>query len=618
VSSGAKFAVILSSGFSEARDGSGATRQEELNRIVAKGVTRVLGPNAEGFFNVLGDIPVSFAPATSYKLGLQPITVGPLAIVAQSGGVGFGLFSAAQRRLLGTSYVVTTGNEVDVDANDVLEYLISDDHTKSIAMFVEGLNNGTRFLELARGALDVGKPILMTKVGTSPAGKRAAQSHTAHMAGDQFVFDSAMESVGVIQCRDVDDVLDLTDTFANCPSPKGNRVVVLTLSGGAGAWAADACHAEDLELPALSAEGRAKLATLSGEFGSFANPVDVTGMGVQSDGLAGVLEIVLAEDEADAVIMVIPLASNRLLLRDLERIDRAIKDSGKSVVIYSYSPPSDESIATVRELGVPLFTSPIRAARSLAVVARYAQLRATRGDTVVPVEDDRRPVPAFVDGVLAEHVAKAFLFERGVRVTRERLATTADEAAVAGREIGFPVVAKVQSAKLSHKSDVGGVIVGLASEDELRDAFSKLCAIGREAVGGEIDGILVQEMISGGLEVIVGSLVDPLFGPIIMVGTGGIYAETLNDRVAAPAPVTPRQARDLVERLGSFPVLTGSRGRPALDVDALSDIVSRISVMATQYRDRIGEIEVNPVMVLPVGQGAIAVDALIGAIGSEQ
>jgi acyl-CoA synthetase (NDP forming) len=615
VKSNVKNVIILSSGFSETQGAEGLARQEKMNRALTEGTTRVLGPNTEGFMNVVGDIPGSFSPAVSYKMGLTRLLRGHLGVVAQSGGVGFGLFSNAMLRGVGISYAVTTGNETDLDINDFLDYLLHDPETRAIALFVEGFSDGRRFLQLARHASRIGKPILISKVGTSPAGSLAAQSHTAHMAGDRFVHEATFAHVGVLQCSDQDELLDKAAALTLCPLPGGNRVAVLTLSGGAGAWVADACTEVGLDLPPMSNNGQQRVRALIGDFGATLNPIDVTGMGVRSDGLAGLLEIVLSESDFDSVIVVTPLASSRLIRAEKTRLAETITQHGKPVLIYTYSPPHQDSIDVLSELGLPWYGSPARVAGALGALVTYAGRQGLRQDDTVDEVERLVPEPELPDGSLSgivpEYATKAYLASCGVRTTREILVPDARGALAAAHTIGYPVVLKLQSAQLLHKSDIGGVALDIRDDKALRSAYAALMNAASALDQVTLDGVLVQENVAAANEVIVGTIIDPDFGPMIMLGTGGIYAEILNDRVFAPTPLSPGEATRLISTLKGFPILRGARGQVPGDLASLAELVSIVSRIAHEQQGAIQEIELNPVMVLPQGDGAVVVDALM-------
>jgi acyl-CoA synthetase (NDP forming) len=353
---------------------------------------------------------------------------------------------------------------------------------------------------------------------------------------------------------------------------------------------------------------------LIGDFGSTQNPIDVTGMGVRADGLAGLLEIVLSEPDYDSVIVVTPLASSRLIKADAERLSQAIAQHGKPVLFYTYSPPHQESIDLLQQLGIPWYGSPVRAAQALAALVTYTQRERFSGD--ISLDDERAPsatglLSRFPSGAVPEYATKAFLSTRGLSITREILAHGAEAAVEAANGIGYPVALKLQSAQLPHKSDVGGVILGIGDDDALRSAFASLSVIGNALRTINVDGILVQEMITGGIEVIIGSIIDPDFGSMIMVGTGGIYAEILNDRVFAPTPLSPSEATQLLTNLKGFPLLQGQRGEPPGDIESLAELVSIVSHLVHRHQDEIEELEINPVLVRPYGLGAIVVDALM-------
>jgi acyl-CoA synthetase (NDP forming) len=606
-------AVVFSAGFSEV-PGGGEEREAELVANARVSGLRFLGPNSEGFINMIGMVPAGFSPTIDPDRGLQSLQAGNIAVVAQSGGVGFGLFNEGLSRGLGFSYVVSTGNEADLESLDFLEYFLQDEGTRVVLMFVEGFKRARRFPELAARAARLGKPLVVAKVGRSAAGRQASASHTAHLAGRDTAYDAVFRRWGVWRAVDQEDAVDKALAFARAPLPRGKRTAIVTFSGGAGVWMADAVEEAGLETPVLSDHLQEKLRELIPSYGSPANPVDVTAQVVDTaGGVVPVLETVLGSDEVDMLVLITTLASVEALTREEERLRRLITVSDKPILVYGYTHPSPESVEVLSRLGLAWFPSSTRTARAARQLYDYgAFLHRRQGGQLGPeLVSPQRVKGPLAEGTLVEFRAKKLLRGWGLPTPRGTLVTTPDEAAEAARALKAPVAVKVQSASLVHKTDVGGVALGLETPEAVREAAQRVLAQVHEArPDAFVEGLLVEEMAKPGGEMILGALDDPDFGPLVMVGVGGADAELLADTAFAPSPLNEDEALELITSLRGVGLISGREGREDADIHALADALAKLSQLAAAHAGAFVAIDLNPVVVHRAGRGVTVVDAV--------
>jgi acyl-CoA synthetase (NDP forming) len=489
-----------------------------------------------------------------------------------------------------------------------------------IAAYVEGFKDAGRLVALGRKALAAGKPLLVWKVGNSEAGAKAAASHTANLGGAPALYRAAFRQAGAIEVSDVTDLADCAHALLAKRLPRGNRVAVVTISGGAGILMADRCADAGLELPALDPATLEKLRAIVPTFAALNNPIDVTAGILDDPGMfREALRLIAADPNVDMIAL--PLAAvGGAIGTALAREVAALRRETDVPILVAWNAPEEstrEAYAILADAGVPRYRTPVRCARGLDALWQYA--RARRRLTEIQAEPtpkiERPEQRAALRGRsrdVAEFEAKRVLAAYGIPVTRETLVRSRDEAMGAAAEIGFPVALKIQSPDIPHKTEAGGVRIGVKDRDAVGMAFDEIVANARRHVpDAAIDGVLVQEMVSGGTEVILGVNNDPLFGPAIMFGLGGIFAEVLKDVTFRLAPVTRSEALDMIREIRAFKVLDGARGRPKADVAALADAIQRLSALAADLRDEVAELDVNPLFVLPAGQGVRAGDALI-------
>ena len=618
---GVKAAIIISSGFAEERGEEGPRRQAEIRDIAARHGMVICGPNCEGLVNALVPLAATFSPSLEHtETSLAPDVEGgrPIAVISQSGGISFSYLNRGRPRQLRFTYLISSGNEANVEGFDYVDFMLDEGRTDIFLMYVEAIKSGDRFRAAAIKAADAGKPLVVAKVGRSDAGRRAAASHTGSLAGADSAYDAAFRRYGVVRCDDMDEMLDVAAAFAFCPLPRGRRVGLLSASGGGAVWMADALSANGLLLGELDPVTTKEIDALIPSYGTSQNPVDLTAQSVREVGYARVIDLLRRSSAVDAVVVVGSLASEKLLQRDREAIARVVAESDKPILFCAYTLASAEAIAVLAGCGVPAYTSLGSCARALGALADYAEFQ-TRWQRRRPAEpsvgatrDDVARRLGLARKPLTEYEAKTLLAEYGIARPPETQVTNEDAAVAAARRIGFPVALKVQSPDITHKTEAGAVVLGLDSDAAVRAAYRQVMAAAKGAAPtADVHGVLVQRMAPAGVEMIIGVTRDPVFGPIVMVGLGGIYVEVLRDVVFAPAPLETEEVRDVLARLKGRSLLDGVRGRPAADVEALVDVVVKLSRFAADHADALAEIDLNPVIVHPARGGLSIVDALI-------
>ena len=609
---GVKNAVIISSGFAE-EGGDSAAMQDAIAALAKRTGMRISGPNAEGFFSQVQRVAATFSPAVDVKPGVVPLvaTTKRIGIVAQSGGIGFAYYHRAKALGIAVSYVVSAGNESDLGAGEFLDYMVRDASTHVILLFVEGIRDVDKFLAAARRAAELKKPVIVTKVGRSGAGERAAASHTASMAGWSAAYDAVFAKYGFIVSNDLDEALTIAAVLVTNPLPKGDRVAVVTTSGGAGIWGADAVALQGLQVPELSRSIQTEIGKLMPSYGTARNPIDVTAQGVTSGGLQKSVDLLTISDDVDAILVVLSLSSDvRKPFKEPE-LTPVLVAQHKPVVFYSYTVPSDFARRELAASGVVVLSGLTHVGVAMRRAVDYAKF-----SPPMPADETRLPVrdlsSHLTSPVLSEADSKALLRTAGIALTDEVLVKDKSELDAAVARVGFPLVMKIQSPDIAHKSEVGGVRVNITTKGEMFLAFEALLDNARKhRPEAAIQGVLVGPMARRGVEIIVGTMTDKTFGPMVMVGLGGITTELFRDVVYRPAPVSAAEAGAMLAGLKAAPLLNGFRGAAKTDVAALAQLIADISVLAARHAGEIAEIELNPVLVHPEGQGVTVVDALV-------
>jgi len=609
---GVKNAVIISSGFAE-EGGDSAAMQDAIAALARRTGMRISGPNAEGFYSQVQKVAATFSPTVDIKPDAPDLVASQrrIGIVAQSGGIGFAIYHRAKALGVALSYVVSAGNESDLGAGEFLDYMVQDASTDVILLFIEGIRDVDKFMAAAKRAAELRKPVIVTKVGRSGAGERAAASHTASMAGWSAAYDAVFAKYGFIVSNDLDEAVTIAAVLTTSPLPKGDRVAVLTVSGGAGIWGADTVSMQGLRVPELSTAVQGQIKQWMPSYGAAGNPVDVTAQGVSSGGLQKSIELFDSSDEVDATLVVLSLSSEtRMPFKEAE-LKPVIAAQRKPVVFYSYTLPSLFARRELARSGVVVLSGLTHVGVAMRRLADYAKFR------LAPVVDSAalpaRDLSAHLKSrTLSEFDSKSLLRAAGIALQEEVLVTERDGLDAAIAQAGFPLVMKIQSPDIPHKSEVGGVRVNIRSKGEAFTAYRDMLeSVQAHRPQAAIQGVLVGPMAKKGVEIIVGTMIDKTLGPMVMVGLGGITTELFKDVVYRPAPVSAAEASAMLETLKAVPLLQGFRGAPKADVAALSQLISEISLLAARHAGEIAEIEVNPVLVHPEGQGVTIVDALV-------
>lgn len=605
---GVSHAIIYASGFGETGEDGRRLEQQMVDFASANGIS-LIGPNCIGMVSTGQHLVAGFSPLFS-RMRFDP---GSIALVTQSGALGYGIVSLAAERGLRFSRIVNTGNEADLATADFLRDLIEDEATSTLVVYSEGVRNPMEWRALGERAAARGKPVIVLKSGRSDAGNRAAASHTAALAGDDALWDAALRSLGFLRADDVDDLLDLMAMFEHRRRPAAPGVGVLTTSGGAGILAADGLSASGLAIPDLAEETTAALTPVFPAFGTIANPLDLTGAMLTDPALLrAALRAMAADPAMDALMVCFCVLQGAEVERAVDDLLAIMAETGKPVVV---SRTGGEFLAPgvaarLQQAGVPVFATPARAARALRALHGFAHPAARPVPALPAVGSPPAGWPA-PGQALTEREAKRLLGEAGLPVTREVLAASADEAVRIAEDIGFPVVLKIDSPDIPHKTEAGGLRLGLRDAAGVRDAFGGIMAsVTAYKPGARLNGCLVQEQVTGTVaEVLVGVTSSPL-GPMVTVGLGGIFVEVFKDVSQRLAPVDAAGARSMLQGLKSWPLLDGARGRDAADVDALVEVIVRVSELATTWPGD-WELDLNPVLALPKGRGCRIADALL-------
>jgi acetyl coenzyme A synthetase (ADP forming)-like protein len=609
---GSKSLIVISAGFREI-GGEGVAREEELVRIVRKYQMSVVGPNCFGVLNT--DPSVRLNATFSDSLPQR----GNIAFVSQSGALCSGILRYGVLERIGFSRFVSVGNRAGVDENDLLLSLAQDDATRVILLYIESLADARRFLETAHDVTEK-KPVFVIKSGRTVAGERAAKSHTGSLAqsGRDKLYDALFEQAGVLRLESTADLFRAAKVFASGQMLEGPRLAILTNSGGPGIVAADAAERRGLILPPLQPEIREKLARLFTPSASVANPVDMTGEASPAQFREGVATL-LSSPEINGLVVITTSAA----IIDFAGIAGAIitgRGSSRKPVVTCAFGLNDLSKEVVRleSSGIPTFAFPEESVAALGDLYRYWAWRTRPKSKVKEFEVDRTAVKhaiarARAEGITAlpSHRARELFAAYGIHFPQARQVTRVDEAVAAAEAIGFPVVLKVVSPDILHKTDVGGLMAGLNNASAVRMAWSSVHAsLAARAPDARIEGFQVEAMITAGKEVIVGAQDDPVFGPVVMFGMGGVYVEALKDVTFRLSPMRTRSAQMMNEEVRGSALLKGVRGEPPSDVDALCEAIERISQLITQNPE-ISELDLNPIIVRAVGQGVVAVDARV-------
>ena len=605
--------VIASSGFADAGEEGAALQARVVARAQRAGI-RIAGPNTQGFYNVPLGIAATFSPAINLDPG--PKDKRPrIGVVSQSGGLGFSLFNRGRQDGLDFSSIVSIGNQGDLELVDYADILLDDDDTHVVMLFIEAIKTPAKFIALAEKAASLEKPIVVAKVGRNTAARRAVATHTGSLAGSDAAYDAMFERYGVIRAESAEEMLEIATLLIGGKLPRGNRIAIISATGGTAAWLTDTCEAHGLELPEIDPDRRRRLMEFIPPYGSPTNPVDITAQGLR--GYAQALEVVVDSPNHDSILIAISLAQEARITREGAAIAALVHASDKPILIYTYATPLEKAKQLMAGWNLHYFARMEGCALALKAALAYRRFQERRRTTMPGVPPSPESAAARTKlaergKVLCEWEAAEILGLYGMATPDGRLARCADEAVAAAAELGWPVALKVQSPHLPHKTEAKAVALDIGDETALRRAYDGVIANARTyAPAATILGVLVQKMARPGVELIAGIVTDPAFGPVVMCGLGGIHAELFADVAFALAPLDEAQAEAMVDRLKAPKIIAGLRGAPPSDRRAIIALLVHLSCLAAELGDRIVEIDLNPIIVHQDGQGLSLVDALI-------
>ncbi len=612
-------AWVLAAGFSESGE-AGKAMQEEISAYAKENGQLVLGPNCIGVVNLPSH-------SATYSVAIpSKAKAGNISVVMQSGAILMGLLNSAR---CGFRYLISAGNQAVLETSDFIGYLANDPGTKVICTFVEGIKDTPKFIAACRAARAAHKPIIMLKVGRSEAAQRAVQAHTGSLAGSDNVLSAVLKREGVIRVNSLDELLETAELFSSCPLPKSDGIGLLSLSGGQIGLIGDISNGMGLNFPKFSEEAHAELMTVLPDFCNPTNPLDAWGNGDLEKMLPGCINVMSKQDNLGLIGISrdTPLgAADReieMSTRIAEAAVKVKKETDKGIFMFSnVSGSFDPSVENyLRENGVPYLQGTQEAMFALQQLEEFTKFvnKPPRVEAVNPVSDAVRAEWkarfASLDRPLTETESRELLAAYGIRGPIEKTAATADEAVKICNEIGYPVVMKILSPDIKHKTECGGVKVGLKNDAEAVAAFNEIM---KNAAAydpkARLDGVIIQEMIPNtAVEVLLGVIQDHSFGPVIVFGAGGILVELMKDSVLGLAPLNKDDALEMIKSTRIYKMLKGFRGNPETDIDALADALVNLSFLASDFADEMSALDINPLMVLPKGKGVCAVDALIEA-----
>ena len=624
---GVKAINIITSGYGEQEGDEGKQRQEHLREFARRTGIRIVGPNCLGNISV----PAMMCAMSGSFDVLKP---GPVGLVLQSGLLAYSLVTPAFDRDMGFSYVVTTGNEADLEAADLMRYYVEDDETRVIGCFIEQFRDPQKLIEVAEMAAEREKPIVVLKIGRSAKGQRAAQAHTGSLVGSDAVADAVMRQYGIIRVNGLDEMTETLAALYTDRLPKGPGVGAIYVSGGAAGLVSDLCQDLGIELPDLAPQTVEKLEAVIPEYGTVGNPLDTTGMaGAIPELMRASIEGMAEDPSIHTVIYGQAYPTTVDLDTPAGEVMRNAHEKYPDKVFYAVSlVPGEIQVQRRREDGgpphepvtdwggVPFLQGVENGLRAIAHLNRYAEFIRSRSENghvaaadPAVAEQARDLVRAANGKPLVERQAKQLLNLYGIPTTSEQLATTPNEAVAAAEAIGYPIVLKIESPDITHKTEAGGVLLNLQDADAVRAGFDRVIDSARKYdPDAELSGVLVQQMAApGAREMIVGMTRDLDFGPAVAVGLGGIFVEVLKDVALGVPPIGEVTALDMLSRLRGKAILDGTRGQGPADVDAVVDILQRFSQLCLDLQDDVAEIDINPLLVYERGQGALVVDCLV-------
>jgi len=601
--------IIITAGFKEVGK-EGGDMEKEIVKVAAEAGIRIIGPNCLGVLAPSSKLNASFG-------GTLPVP-GAIGYISQSGALLSSILDMANTNDIGFSKLISFGNKCDLDELDTIIALGNDDETKVIAGYLESITNGAEFVKKAE-AISRQKPILLMKSGVSSAGAKAASSHTGSLAGSDTAYQCAFERTGIIRCSSIKEQFDFAQAFANQPLPNGPRVAVLTNAGGAGIMATDAIEKEGLTFASLTEKTMKKLAEKLPAAANVKNPIDVLGDAL-ADRYEFALDIVLDDPNVDIVLVLLTPQVMSQSKETAEAVVKISKQKTQKPILGCFI--GAEKVAPGLDVfqtgGIPKYDSPEAAVAAIKAMVQYATWREAPGRNLEVLDADKAKVENIIKAHLDEGMrevgeldAKEILKAYGFVTPAGAIGDTADKAVKIADELGYPVVMKIWSPDISHKSDVGGVKVGLKDAEQVRQAFDTMMTeIPAKMPDAKLEGVYVQEVSAAGREIILGIKRDPQFGAMIMFGLGGIFVEVLKDVTFSLAPLTKEEALAMMKKTKSYKLLQGVRGQAGVDIELLTQNLQRLAQLVTDF-PQIVELDINPMFAGPVGTKPIAVDARI-------
>jgi acetyl coenzyme A synthetase (ADP forming)-like protein len=601
---GIKNLVVISAGFKEANE-EGAKLENQIVEICKKFDIKLVGPNCLGIMDTYNDMNASFASDIAHK--------GKIAFMTQSGAIFAAILDYADKKNIGFSRIISLGNKAGINEKDCMKNFMEDENTGVITAYLEGIVDGPGFIEASRKASKK-KPVIIIKSGTTAKGSEAVSSHTGTIAGSDSAYEAAFSQCGILRATSLEEMMDYSRTLSLFPLPKGNKIAIITNAGGPGIMTTDAIIKAGLELAILTSKTKTKLKEALPKTANVNNPVDVLG-DASPERFGFALDIVLKDPNVDGVIYLVTPQS----VTDPEgtanvAIEHATKS--KKPVLFSFfgGTRCEDAERVLADKMVPNYLYPKTAVTSMKALYDYTIIKNQEYPKPPKFDVDKGAVKSIVEearkkgintlGLESFDIMKAY----GIPTVGTAITTTVEETVRSAEEIGYPLVMKIISPQISHKSDVGGIKLNLNNTEEVKAAYEDMMDnIPKKEPDAKLNGVQLQKMLSGGKEVIIGMVQDPTFGPTLMFGLGGIYVEILKDVKFAIAPVNEIEAKNMISGIKTHKLLEGTRGDKPTDIESILDIILRISQLVTEFPD-INEFEINPLMVFDEGKGALAVD----------
>lgn len=614
-----KAIVIYSSGFAETGE-EGKERQISIKQFAEKNRMIICGPNSLGIINFLEKVPLCATSILDLKMPL----LGRVGFISQSGALGSSISNRILDKGVGFTYIIFGGNEADLEATDYLEFLIEDPNTDVIAAFIEGFKRGREFLRVADLALSRRKPIILLKIGRSEQGAKAAISHTGSLVGSDTVYDAVFRQKAIIRVEDLDELVETVSIFSRCKPPSGNRIGILSFTGGGGGLFADKCVEMGLPLPEPSSKTRRELLKILPSFGSTSNPADITTLSLDKREIfLKTLNLFIEEENYDVIVIILSMtagSSPEVASNIIELSKRTEKPIIPLCIGGTLAKPS---IDVFREGGVPFSQSFVHCSKAIKSLIQFGDsiqklkqrdpydIQAKTSQDQIFLQRAKELLKS-KELILTEYDSKQVLSAFHIPITREGLASSAREAIEIAETIGYPVALKIVSPDIVHKTEIKAVKLNIQTQSDMIRSYDEILDhVKCLTPNAKIEGILIQEMTKPGIETIIGVSQDQIFGPVIMFGMGGIYAELIKDISLRIAPLTEDEAQGMIREIKGYRILQGFRGIQRADMEAIVDALMKVSDIAVNLKEEIKEIDINPFMVFEKGKGAMVIDATI-------